>query len=34
MGPRTQVEGLALQCMSGTSTILTEEKERSKSIDK
>lgn len=27
------MEGLALQCMSGTSTILTEENERSKSVD-
>lgn len=33
MGPRTQVEGSAVDCMSGTSAILTEEKERRKSVD-
>lgn len=29
----TQVDGLDLECMRGTSAILTEEKERSKSVD-
>ena len=32
-GPRAQVKRLALECARGTSAILTEEKEGSKSVD-